>query len=367
MLSAWVALGLAAAIEVSVQVESTTPCLEVRRLETLLRAQGLTVREGAQVRVHARGEGSTRLRLEGTRGPERLRRNVPAKQGQCPAVERVVVSLILSWAQPRTWAVPRAEPAEPIALPTPAVVVKQPPRADEPDEPPSPAREMNEPLREADTATEPPAEPAEPVANAPVLAPDAGTPSLPEPPERETPPAVETMASPWSADLSVLGGAAVGPTPDVAPGGTLRIGASWGRFGAVIDAALEAERSKAVAPGTAYLTRPWLGLSGRVHFVPLERLLLDLTLGVRGFRLELGGRGYPDFRSSVLFDFGGALTAGARLRLWGPLWLEGRGLVGLRTRTTPLQLEDLASEERRTILVVAPWDVGLYLGLAARL
>ncbi len=166
----------------------------------------------------------------------------------------------------------------------------------------------------------------------------------------------------------MLGGGAIGPTPEVTPGGTVRIGASYGRFGAVLDAALEAERTKAIEAGTVYVTRQWLGLSGRVHFLPLERLLLDLTLGVRGFRLELGGRGYPDARSpEERFDFGGALTAGARLRLFGPLWLEGRAVTGLRTQNPALELADPATGDRRTLLVVAPWDLGLYLGLGGRL
>ena len=66
------------------------------------------------------------------------------------------------------------------------------------------------------------------------------------------------------------------------------------------------------------------------------------------------------------FDLAAALTAGARVHLAGPLWLEGRLHGSLRTRSDSLVLEDPSSGARTTLFVVTPWDLGLSLGLHAR-
>jgi hypothetical protein len=370
------------ASDVSLRVEAGTPCLEQRRLASLLVAQGLVVRAGAPLEVLARGTGAS-LSLVGTRGAEHFSRTVPAGVGECAAVERIVVSLINSWAQPLSLAL-RSEPKVDAGVVVragvdPALVVDAGRLA---------ARVVDARVLVPDAGVEittidagefavtspetvPPPVVVEPeIVVVEVV--DAGVPLEPDGGIASASPLTLTLSPAGGrgeavVDVSVLGGGAIGPTETVAGTGSVRVGFSVGRFGAVLDANLETERTKAIAEGTAFATRQWLGLSARTEFRPLETLLLDVTLGVRGTRVIVGGRDFPDAQTAPdLFDFGGTFTGGARVLLFGPVWLEGRAMAGLRTRVTALVLKDPATNASTPLLTVQPWDIGLSLGLCAR-
>lgn len=480
-MSALLLLVLAAG-EVVVQVEPGTPCLEVRKVEAQLVAQGLRVQEGAALKVTARGAGSTVV-LEGVRGDDRFVRSVPAPVGQCAAVERVVVSIIVSWARPLRLAVPgrvagalvdagsgdaggsdggRATSADGSELRGAAgsqvidagVVASTASmsRASVGREVADAGADSSVPRVEAgrsrdtdkstarvrtgdagsgaqiadsatartrivdagaDSATDREragsqsagaAGPRDEKGRTTGASADAGADNATNReragsqsagaagPRDETDRmavvsqstdagAAETsplttdastgggdtpVARTWTLDVALLGGATIGPTTDLAPIGTLRAGLSIHRWGVVLDGAFEGERSRRVDPGTAYASRQWLGLSGRVTFAPLDTLNLDLTLGVRGFRVVVGGRGFVDATEDVKLDLGGALTGGARVTLFGPLALEARAHAALRGNANALKLVDQTTGEQTTVLTISPWDVGLSLGLCAR-
>ncbi len=488
-MSALLLLVLAAG-EVVVQVEPGTPCLEVRKVEAQLVAQGLRVQEGAALKVTARGAGSTVV-LEGVRGDDRFVRSVPAPVGQCAAVERVVVSIIESWARPLRLAVPGrvagalidagalvgsgdaggdgpglrgaagsqvvdagvVAPAAPTSRASVGREVADPsaPRAEagrsrDTDNSTARVRSVDAgsgaqladgatartrivdagsgsqiadagadsvtdreragtqssgaagPRDEtgrttganadagADSATNREragspsagaAGPRDETGRTTVgsQSTDAGDDRATAPARAETSPLTPDASTggsdapvtrTWTLDVALLGGATIGPTTDLAPFGTLRAGLSIHRWGVVLDGAFEGERSRRVDPGTAYASRQWLGLSGRVTFAPLDTLNLDLTLGVRGFRVVVGGRGFVDASEDVKLDLGGALTGGARVTLFGPLALEARAHAALRGNANALKLADQTTGEQTTVLTISPWDVGLSLGLCAR-
>jgi hypothetical protein len=163
-------------------------------------------------------------------------------------------------------------------------------------------------------------------------------------------------------DLGLLAGLGLGPTPAAAPVGGLLAAVAVGRWGAQLDAGLEGVRTGVLEPASAWSTRQWLSLSGRLEFGPAESLRLDLALGVRGWRIEAGVTGLDAPRRATLLAWGGVASAGAAWRVAGPLAVQARVFGALRAQTERFVVDGLGP-----VLELAPWEAGLGLGLVVRL
>lgn len=141
---------------------------------------------------------------------------------------------------------------------------------------------------------------------------------------------------------SLLGGVAVGPTAEPVPSGVLVVGVAWQRWGLVVDAGLQGPRSVRVDPAKITASLQWVTLSAQVTF-SLGRLTLDLSVGLRGTRVDASATGVSAPTPAALLALGAGAAVGARLRLIGPLHAELRLLGGARALTEHLGVGGVAT------------------------
>ncbi len=323
-LAGLMALAMGAA-EVSVKVLPGTPCVSEGALVRKLRASGLSVVEKPEaLAVTLAGEGRTLVVRA-----RRFERRVPAGFNDCAAVERVTVALITAWA---------ATEKAPVA---PREVEGSPPQVT------------------------PPITPSEVEGSPPIIEdlPDAGPSSTPLGLNGDGFDAgVPTPASPsLRFEAAVLGGISAGATDPVTAAGSVLAGFSIGRWGVLLEAGLESERARRVAPVRVTATMQWLCVSFRVAFELLDSLTLDLALGARGWRIPATATGVDVATDDVALNGGPALCAGLSWRLVGPLFLHLRPSLALRLSPISLNVEPLGS-----ILLLQPWTYGATLGALFR-
>ncbi|MDP1825869.1 MAG: hypothetical protein Q8L48_21580 [Archangium sp.] len=263
---------------------------------------------------------------------------MPIQQEGCDAVERIVAALITSWARQ----LPSIDSAETLPPPParPVVVIAPEPEAlPEPAAPPLPEPEpLFLPPSSVDSPRPPRNEVSKPVEQAP-----------------------KSAGSAFTLDLAALGGASVGPTPAVSGLGQLQVGLGFGRLGALLEGGLESGRAGDLGGARVETTSQWVSLSARVRFEPLDRLHFDLALGFRLWRIAALGLGLNGTRSLELAGLGGVLSAGASLRLAGPLFAHLRAFASLRSQGDRFLFEGLGP-----VLDLRPLTGGLLLGLEVR-
>lgn len=329
------------ATELSVSIAPGTACIERSSLETRLRAAGLSLNPGRSEHLHVElSQVGPQLEVVGSRAPgTAFRRLLPASD-ECAAVERVVAALIASWSR----SLPSVKPP---AAPPPAPVVRETPRPVEPA-----------PASEPVAAPVPPAraEPAPPEAQ------------LPPPPPPE--PVVEVAATPVAtpptrSSVSLLvalgGGGALGPTLAVAPAGELGATLAFGRFGFGLDLGLEGSRRGELAPASVVSEMQWASLAGVARFRPADRLRVQASLGLRGFRFGALAAGVTEARPVTVLSFGGLARGELLVRLFGPWWAH-LGVTGtVRWRAERFSVEGLGSVHE-----LSPYALNVMIGLAFR-
>ena len=336
-LAGLMALALGAA-EISVKVSPGSPCVSEAALVRRLRASGLSVVEKPEaLAVTLAGEGRTLVVRA-----RRFERRIPAGVSDCAAVERVTVALITAWAATEKTVTPKEiEPpvVNPVALPpkvTPSEVEDSPSIVEEPPDAGQPP-----------TALEPGGDGGE--RDAPVEVVDAGISDASVPP------------APVRFEAAVLGGISGGATDPITAAGSVLAGFSIGRWGVLVEAGLESERARRVAPVRVTASMQWLSVSFRVAFELFEALTLDLALGARGWRISATATGVDVATDDVALNGGPALSAGLSWRLVGPLFLHLRPSLALRLSPVSLNVEPLGR-----ILLLQPWTYGATLGALFR-
>ncbi|HEY1086490.1 MAG TPA: hypothetical protein VGE37_02305 [Archangium sp.] len=160
-------------------------------------------------------------------------------------------------------------------------------------------------------------------------------------------------------DLGLFGGGAVGPTSDVVTSGQLLVALGVKRIAAVADVGLQTSRLGEVGFARVQVSTQWASLSGRVRFVPTERLELEGSLGVRGWRFEAVSN--SPVASTVVFGIGGVATLGASLRVAGPVALHARAYGSLRSQSDRFVLANVGP-----VIELQPWELGLLIGIEVR-
>lgn len=356
-----------------VEVAPGTPCVDGRAAERL----AAQVPGGVSVALTL-ARPQVVLVVLSSPGRPSLRREVPASEAECEAVERVVLALVRSWSamSPRT---KRADagvvassfdtssefdggtrtqrqtsdagvrastqatdagtpPAQVIArsgldagVSTPVITtsaldggVSTPPIATPALDPGVKARAQVIAVLESDAGvTVTAAQDGTMSATDSITSSrsDAGViPSLPE--------SMDAGVSPPSdvrIGLSLLGGISSGTTADVLPQGLLSIDLVWRWVGVALDVGLSGGVKQTVAPGEVIASWQWLTLSGRAVWAATERLQLDVQLGARAHRLVASATGFTQNEpAQTLFSIGGVGSLGASLRLLGPVGVTVR-------------------------------------------
>ncbi|MEW5737905.1 MAG: hypothetical protein AB1938_03210 [Myxococcota bacterium] len=140
--------------------------------------------------------------------------------------------------------------------------------------------------------------------------------------------------------------------------GSLWVAAFRGRWGLVLEGGLESARVESLAPGRVWAAMQWLSLGPSVVFRPWAHWRIDVTLAVRGTRLEAGAEGYPSNDRTVLFAFGGVASGGVSRQLVGPLWAQLRAFVSVRTPAEALTVANAGT------VSLGPWEAGGLVGLS---
>jgi hypothetical protein len=131
-----------------------------------------------------------------------------------------------------------------------------------------------------------------------------------------------------------------------------------GALGASLDATIEGTTARVASSGHLGTTFQWLTLSARWRFTWLERLSLDLGLGVRGSRLTATATGFSTNETATLYSLGPAVTASLWVRVLGPLQVVVRASTALR-----LPADQFVVAQGPTFSVGA-WQAGVVAGLA---
>lgn len=193
---------------------------------------------------------------------------------------------------------------------------------------------------------------------------DAGAPA-PGPPAPAGVPAPQAMESvdvrPLRLEVGLLGGATVDTAAALTGAGSLVIRGAWARWGLLVEAGLESERSATLAPVTATASMQWLSLSASVGFEPASGLALDASLGVRGWRVVARARGADVALEPVELAWGASASLGLSYRLIGPLMLQARPFGSLRTQRLRFTVEPLG-----TVLELEPLTLGVLAGALLR-
>lgn len=340
-----VLLGLVATVmAASLSIEPDVECVSRESLSDRLAKAGVTVsRSGApHVRVARTTAG---ISVEVTSGATRLSRQLRASSS-CGPVERAIALLVSSWV--KQLPAPAAKPAPAargeVALESVAVALK-------PLSEPTPV-----------TSTEAPSAEPTPAADEPVATFDDEDET-----EGEVAPAVaraEVQSPPESSatvDLSLLGGASVGATPQVAGTGTLGVTLGFGRLGAGLDLGFESIRAADIAPARVETVSKWATASAVLLFQPIDRIGVDFSAGLRVWHINAVALNVFDSAPAGLWAVGGALTAGGRLRLGAGLSAELRVVVSVRHRSEVFSLEDYGE-----VMTLEAVQGGLLLGLSWR-
>ncbi len=360
-----VLLGLVATVmAASLSIEPDVECVSRESLSDRLAKAGVTVsRSGApHVRVARTTAG---ISVEVTSGATRLSRQLRASSS-CGPVERAIALLVSSWV--KQLPVPAAKPAPAargeVALESVAVALKP---LSEPTPVTSTEAPSDEPTPAADepVATFPAAD--EPVATFPAADEPVGTFDDEDDTDGEVAPAVaraEVQSPPESSatvDLSLLGGASVGATPQVAGTGTLGVTLGFGRLGAGLDLGFESIRAADIAPARVETVSKWATASAVLLFQPIDRIGVDFSAGLRVWHINAVALNVFDSAPAGLWAVGGALTAGGRLRLGAGLSAELRVVVSVRHRPEVFSLEDYGE-----VMTLEAVQGGLLLGLSWR-
>lgn len=353
-------------VTAAVQVEAGAPCVERSELAAALNDAG-----AVQVSVSIAAPGVLRVKATWP-GGQSIERKVPAGEGECPAVRRVVITLVKAWLA-----------APPAAPPRPPGKVEGVPR----ERPPITPSEVAGPPRNdhsspGDRSTEgrrsTPLEvsavdggasidgPSTPLDVSGKRSPNALTPidgapatplevsSLDGGAQTDGGPAtsvgVDGGPSRWHFAAAALAGTTAGTTPEAVAAGSFLVEVVRDRtLGAGVEGGLESSRSS----GTAWASQRWLTLFLK-GAVPLnDRVTLAATLGVRGWLAEVGAAQVP---SQNLFAAGAALTLGAEVEL-GPVVLHLRAVGAARFP------EDRVKIAGQTALFLKWWQVGALAGL----
>jgi hypothetical protein len=161
--------------------------------------------------------------------------------------------------------------------------------------------------------------------------------------------------------VSALGGGAVDASALAVGAGVLTVRGALGRWGLALDVGLESARTNTVAPVTASAASQWLSASFSVAFRPLEPLLLDVALGLRGWRTSAFATGVDAREERIALSWGGVASAGVAWRLTGPLFLHARAVVSARSQVLHFNVEPLGP-----VLSLNPWTFGLFGGALVR-
>ena len=212
-------------------------------------------------------DGALLIRLVSDSGPVRSRE--VAATGVCEDDAMVAAVILSAWMA-------QSEPARP-----PRTATKAPPR-------PSPVRPAAPPVE-----TPPP---VEPLPSAPVT---AALPPVEQLNDPEHPPLIApAVEARWTWSASVEGGAVIGGGG--APALTVRAEGGM-RFGLVADVTVALEREQDLGPGSVAWAREFGSVGMRVRWLPAERWLVDVSLGVaagwvlaRGLGFSVVGSGQVD-------------------------------------------------------------------------
>lgn len=340
-----VMLVVVAAGEVSLHVQTGVPCISNERMTTRLRAAGLTVVPPPSRRLAVTASRvDDRLHLRGRRSGTDYERVIPLTGSGCDAVERALVVLIASWSRQLPVVTP---PSPVVAAPPPPVLAA----------PPLPREGLSEPVVE-EPAVEllevPDAEaiaPEEPVAVAEAASRPSSVLQLAQP--------APSTERPLVLDLGLFGGGAAGPTSDVVTSGQFLVALGVKRIAAVADVGLQTSRLGEVGFARVQVSTQWASLSGRVRLVPTDRLELEGSLGVRGWRFEAVSN--APAASTVVFGIGGVATLGASLRVAGPIALHARAYGSLRSQSDRFVLANVGP-----VIELQPWELGMLIGIEVR-
>ncbi|MBL8912462.1 MAG: hypothetical protein JNM17_17350, partial [Archangium sp.] len=165
-------------------------------------------------------------------------------------------------------------------------------------------------------------------------------------------------SSSTSFEIAALGGTALGPTASFTGRGQASVALAFTRFGVSLDVGLESARTRTVAPVTVTSTSQWASLNGLIHFRPLDRLRLSLSLGVRLWRIAAETTGADANATTALASFGGVAATTATIRLIGPLSAQLSLYASSRWRAERFNVSNLGP-----VLELLPWEGGLLGGL----
>ncbi|MFT3713640.1 MAG: procyclic acidic repetitive family protein [Archangium sp.] len=346
---------LLGASDVSVTVAPGVVCVERTRVVTRLEQSGLRVLERSERLAVSIDLVGARVRVRGVKsGGVTLERSVAAKVDDCAAIERVLVALISSWST----SIP-APPTQP-----PLLAKRGEGRGEGPSAAPT-ERAVAEPVTEPIPESIP-----EPV---PDLIPDP----VPEPvverepvPVAETapPPAVESAPLPSplpvsqgegvAIELAAFGGTSIGPTTSFTGRGQANVTLAFHRLGIGLDVGLDSARTRTVSPVTMESTTQWASLHGHLYFHPLERLRLELSLGLRVWRITATSTGADTNATTALASLGPLGAAHASIRIVGPLSFQALFFTSARYRAERFTVTNLGP-----VLELLPWEFGLLGGL----
>lgn len=328
-----------ASTSISVAIDPDVSCVTVSSLGERLSRSGISIRQGAStlVAIHQR---PTELIVEARNGATRFRRELK-RANTCGAVERAVALLVSSWLRQ----LPQAERASVKSEAAPPI------RQAEPAPPPVATRQPQpEP---------PPVTPETPDPGPPPVVVAAPIETVVAADEPEA--ALGNAAARPTVDLAMLGGGTIGTTPDVAGAGTLAATIGFGRLGFGADLGFESIRAVDIAPARIETLSKWATLNGRVAFQPAQRLSLDLTVGLRVWHIGAVALNVENPTPASLWGIGGALSAGATLRIVSSISAELRVFTSLRHRHETFMLDNAG-----TVMTLQTLQGGVLVGISWR-
>lgn len=165
----------------------------------------------------------------------------------------------------------------------------------------------------------------------------------------------------WTFGAGLFGGVASGATAQVLPTGLFTFDITRGLFGAALDVGLSRETSAERSPGTVASSWQWLSVSARLAIPLLERLLVEVQLGVRVYRVTARASGFEVVSpEQVLLSVGAVGSVGVSFRVVGPVGVSLR-LVGNTRRAESFRVDGLGP-----VLETGPFEGSALAGLVAR-
>jgi hypothetical protein len=159
-------------------------------------------------------------------------------------------------------------------------------------------------------------------------------------------------------EIGAFGGTSIGPTTSFTGRGQASVGLAFHRFGIALDAGFDSARSRTVGNVTVESTSQWGSLHGFLYFHPLDRLRLELSLGVRVFRLAAEATGADDNGTAEVASFGPIGGGHLTFRLIGPLSFHLNLFTSARYRAERFNVTNLGA-----VLELLPWEFGVLGGL----